>query len=196
MADLYGFERVAYLEDCEAGLDEFPTAAMQRLVQVFFISPKYLQEGEEKASIFQSFRFSYEKEDCRRFLEEEFQPTFLCQPDFHKDGLTYLVFSKCDEGYWRMIKSNCYGSFYSNGGGKDDIHNLIYAMLDLNIRYSRARFLNFKQAEWETLLRGCWYNKGMLGYNGAANYEAYDIFERWYNEAYERRSKLPEFKRW
>ena len=87
MADLYGFERVAYLEDCEAGLDEFPTAAMQRLVQVFFVSPKYLQDGE--APIFQSFRFVNEREDCRRFLEEEFEPTFLCGPDFHKDGFAY-----------------------------------------------------------------------------------------------------------
>ena len=115
MADLYGFERVAYLEDCEAGLDEFSTEAMKRLVQVFFVSPKYLQ-GEYSVS-FLSFRIST-KEDCHRFLEEGFTPYFLCCPDFHKDGLVYLVFTKLDEGYWRMITANNLGSFYSTGGEK------------------------------------------------------------------------------
>jgi hypothetical protein len=167
---------------------------MQRLVQVFFVSPKYLQDGE--APIFQSFRFVHTQKDCRRLLEEEFKPTFLCGPDFHKYGPVtyghaYLVFSKLDEGYWRMIRSETVGGFYSSGGGKSNILNLIYAMLDLKLWWTTVHMYNVKQKEWEELAYRRWYNKGMHVYNGGINIEAQDIFERWYNEAYEWRSKHP-----
>lgn len=40
-----------------------------------------------------------------------------------------------------------------------------------------------KQEEWEKLTKGYWYNKGMRGYVGAANHEARDVFESWFEEA-------------
>ena len=95
----------------------------------------------------------------------------------------YLVFSKLDEGYWRMIRSETVGGFYSSGGGKSNILNLIFAMLNLKLRYSTVRMYNVEQKEWEDLEHKRWYNKGMRGYFGAANIEAEEIFERWYNEA-------------
>jgi hypothetical protein len=190
MADFYGFERVAYLEDCEAGLDEFPTAAMQRLVQVFFVSPKYLQEGEEYASFFQFFQFWSDRQICRRFLEEEFQPMFLCHPDFQQDGLAYLVFLKCDQGYWRIAKTLDYRSFYSYGGS--GIFNLIYSMIKLKIPYSATQFRNVKQDDWEKLLFNRWYKKRReLLFGSSTNLEAMKFFEHWYNEAYEEMSKYP-----
>ncbi len=182
MADLYGFERVAYLEDCEAGLDEFPTAAIQRLVQVFFVAPQYLQ-GEWKSPFFQSFRIIDSREDCRCFLEEEFRPVFLCGPDFQKNGYAYLVFSKFDQGYWRMIRSDTIGGFHSMGGGRSNIENLIFPMLNLKRRPSAVNMLNVDQKEWKDLQHRRWYNKGMHGYDGTVNIEAEDIFERWYKEA-------------
>lgn len=187
MSDFYGFEKVSYLEDCEAGLDEFPTESIKRLVQVFFVRPEYLQEGI--TPIFQSFDIISTRDDCRRLLEQEFKPYFLCSPTFEENGYVYLVFWKQDEGYWRMIQSNTVGSFYSSGGGAQNIFNLIYSMLDLNLSpdWMNISFLNVDSSEWKELSKGCWYNKGMSRYLGAANHQAREIFESWFNNAQERR---------
>lgn len=193
MSDFYGFEKVSYLEDCEAGLDEFPTESIKRLVQIFFIRPEYLQEGI--TPIFQSFDIISTRDDCRHFLEQEFKPYFLCSPTFEEDGYVYLVFCKQDEGYWRMIKSNTVGSFYSSGGGAQNIFNLIYAILDLNLNpdWLHISLLNVDPLEWEKLSKGCWYNKNMSGYAGAANYKARDIFKSWFNNAQESRRSSVDF---
>lgn len=185
MAYFYGFERVSYLEDCEAGLDEFPTAAMQRLVEVFFVSPEYLQEGGEH-SFFQTFDFWNNRQLCRRFLEEEFEPTFLCHPDFC-EALTYLVFSKCDQGYWRIAQTLDYRSFYSYSGS--GIFDLIYSMIKLKIPYSAAKFRTVNQDDWEKL-GGRWY-KQRIPIAFAKHHEAIELFKGWYNEAYEKMSKHP-----
>jgi hypothetical protein len=121
----------------------------------------------------------------------EFEPTFFCGPDFHKYGHAYLVFAKRDEGYWRIIRSETVGSFYSSGGGKINILNLIHAMLDLRLRWTKVHMYNVKQKEWEELAHRRWYEKGMHVYNGGINIEAQDIFECWYNEAYELSQKWP-----
>lgn len=188
MADFYGFEETEQLERCEAGLAEFPTEAMKRLEEFFFINPKYLQKGEN--FIFQPF-INYPRDDCRRFLEQGFEPYFLCDPSFQsfqKDGLAYLVFSKKDEGYWRMIHSNTVDSFYSKGAA-NSICSLINSMLDLNtgLRWSNLLCLNASEEEWEDLSKGHWYNKGMRGYPGyhnrrTVNHEATEIYERWFRD--------------
>jgi hypothetical protein len=180
MANFYGFEKAKQLEECEAGLEEFPTKAIKKLEDFFFINPNYLQEGENL--IFQSFT-SYPRADCRRFLEQEFYPYFLCAPSFQKDGLAYLVFWKEDKGYRRMIRSCTEDSFYS-GGSANSICSLIHSMLDLNVDLYRSEisYLNVSEEEWEKLSNLSWYNKGMLGCRGNANNEAREIYERWFGE--------------
>ena len=184
MSDFYGFEKVAYLEDYENGLDEFPTESIKRLVQVFFIRPEYLQESREP--IFTSFDIISKREDSIRLLEQEFKPYFLCSPNFDKDGEAYLVFHKEDDGYSRMIKSNTVGGFYSSGGGANNVHTLILTMLNLDLNPDKLYipFLNVKLDEWKKLETGCWYNKNMGGYVGAANNTARDIFEKWFKDQY------------
>jgi hypothetical protein len=181
MANFYGFKKAEQLEDCEAGLDEFPTEAMKKLEEIFFINPKYLQKGENL--IFQSF-ISYPRDDCRRFLEQGFYPYFLCAPSFQKDGLAYLVFWKEDKGYRRMIRSCTEDSFYS-GGSANSICSLIYSMLDLNVDLYRSNisYLNVSEEEWEKLSNLSWYNKGILGCRGNANNEARKIYEGWFEAA-------------
>ena len=189
MSDFYGFEKVSFLEDCEAGLDEFPTDSIKRLVEVFFIRPKYLQESQ--SPIFQNFNIISTQEDCIQLLSQEYNPYFLCGPNFSHDGEAYLVFWKQEQEYWRMIRSNARGGFYSLGGGAKNVHNLIDAMLDLSIdpHWSNISFLNVGSEEWEKLKEGCWYNKEMRGYSGAANHEARDIFEDWYKSHQQRRER-------
>lgn len=181
MANFYDFEEVEKLEKCEAGSEEFPTRAIKKLEKIFFVNPKYLQDGENL--IFQSFT-SYPRDDCRRFLEQGFYPYFLCAPSFQKNGLAYLVFWKEDKGCRRMIRSYTLDSFYS-GGSANSICSLINSMLDLNIDLYRSNisYLNVSEEEWEKLSDLSWYNKGILGCRGTANNEAREIYERWFEAA-------------
>jgi hypothetical protein len=181
MADFYGFEKVSYLEDCEDGLDEFPTTSLEKLEKFFFVNPKYFQEGDEQ--IFNTFDIICTSEDCRYYLEEGFKSYFLCDPDFKRYGFAYLIFLKKDRSYYRIICSNTWGSFYSSGGGYHNIANLIRAMLDLNISLTYVSFSSVDEREWKLLEKNCWYVPSRFySYRGDDTWEAQDIFERWYKE--------------
>ncbi|MEM8779700.1 MAG: hypothetical protein AAGF26_12675, partial [Cyanobacteria bacterium P01_G01_bin.49] len=177
MSDFYGFEKVSFLEDCESGIDEFPTDSIKRLIETFFIQSQYIQEG--KYTIFQKFDIISSKDDCKKFLCDGFRPQFLCDPDFQNTGFVYLTFSKKEQEVWRTISSNTTGSFHSNGGGAWNIYHFIYAMLDIHYD-SYISFVDVTTEEWKRLDDGSWYNnKGMLGYSGKANHKASDIFDEW-----------------
>jgi hypothetical protein len=172
---------------------------MQRLVQVFFVSPKYLQEGEENSPIFQTFRFNYDKDICRRFLEENFKPVFLCRPDFRDSEMrpAYLVFTKWDDGYWRSAQSIDYTCFHSNyeyHNGLNHLNAFISTLLDRNMRNFTPSCFDIEQKEWETLQHSCWYNKGMREYPKFLGYHAWDILECAYKELYQQRynTSLPD----
>jgi hypothetical protein len=197
MSNFYGFEKVSYLEDCEAGLDEFPTESIKRLEETFFISPEYLQEGSP--FIFKSFDIIGTK-DTLRFLEEGFDPHFLCSPTFEEDGEAFIVFQKEDLGYWRMIKSNTICGFYSSGGGLNNILNLINAMLELDLArtWSNILFMNVRMDEWGKLCSLCWYQKGRLGYSSdkTRNIKARNIFEPVLKSHEEYQQQLPDLSPW
>jgi hypothetical protein len=179
MCDFYGYEKTSFLEDCEAGLDEFPTESMQRLSNTFFVSPEFLQGMTD--SIFQRFSI-HSSEDSMRFLNDGFQPQFLCDPNFNETGYVYLTFYKKEREIWRTIRSNTVGSFHSNEGGALSIFYFIYAMLDSHCS-SPILFADVSPDEWEELKHGAWYNKGMIGYSGKANCKASDMFEEWVKSA-------------
>lgn len=176
MSDFYGFEKVSFLEDCESGVDEFPSDSIRKLIDTFFIEPKYIQEG--RYSIFKKFDIISSKNDCKKFLADGFSPQFLCDPDFQKTGFVHLVFYKKDQELWRTISSNTTGSFQSNGGGAMNIYHFIYAILDVDYS-SYISFVNVSAEEWNKLDNASWYNKGMLGYSGKANHQAIDMFNEW-----------------
>lgn len=176
MSDFYGFEKVSFLEDCESGVDEFPRDSIGKLIETFFIEPKYIQEG--RYSIFKQFDVVSSKNDCQKFLADGFHPQFLCDPDFQKTGFVHLVFYKKDQEIWRTISSNADGSFQSNGGGAWNIYHFIYAILDVGYG-SYISFVNVSAEEWKKLDNASWNNKGMLGYSGKANHQAVDMFNEW-----------------
>jgi hypothetical protein len=181
MSDFYGFEKVSFLESCEAGLDEFPTDSIRRLVETFFIQHKHIQEG--KGSIFQKFDIIVSREDCLKYLSNGFTPRFLCDPNFDETGFVYLVFYKKEQEVLRMISSNTVGCLYSNGGGANNIYNFIYAMLDVRCD-SYISFVNVKPEEWKHLDEGSWYERGIpFGSVGMANHKAIDIFSNWVKSA-------------
>lgn len=193
MSDFYGFEKVFLLESYEKGLDEFPLQLMEKLSDTFFIRLEYIREGIKP--IFQNFDIINGTEDCNYFLEQGFNAYFLCSPNFKQNGHAYLVFWKEEQGYWRMISSNTVGGFYSSGGGAQNIYNLIEALLVLNLdingyNWQKVSFLDVTSDEWYGLEKGCWYKgKGVRGYSGKANYEARDIFERWFKNVQQIRQR-------
>jgi hypothetical protein len=189
MSDFYGFTKVSDLEDYEAGLDEFPYESLKKLEDFFFVRPEYLQEGGN--SIFKNFKIISNTEDCRYFLEQDFHPCFLCDPNFSEIGHAYLVFRKKEGKFWRKISSETVGGFFSSGGGRNNIYNFIVPFLDkvignrmiqhLDISFLiyglDISFLNVQEEEWKSLNRGYWYLQGSC--LGAANHEAKDIFKEW-----------------
>lgn len=202
MSNFYGFETTSYLEKYEDGVDEFPNEFIEKLVKVFFINPEYIQEGINP--IFRTFDIRDKQDDCRHYLEQDFNPCFLCSPNFTRHGCAYLVFWKEDKGYLRIISSEDkrylrmivagnVNSFYSSGRkGTQIIYNLIYAMLDLNLNPDSLYipFLNTGSDEWERLDHDCWYSEKIGGYVGTLNNEAQDIFERWFKQVQERRNNF------
>jgi hypothetical protein len=189
MSDFYGFTKVSDLEDYEAGLDEFPYESLKKLEDFFFVRPEYLEKGGD--SIFRKFKIISNTDDCRYFLEQDFHPCFLCDPDFSKTGSAYLVFCKKEGKFWRKISSEAKGGFFSSGGGRSNIYNFIVPFLNKFIDKKKIQcldvssmihrldisFLNIQEEEWKSLNWGYWYLQG--GYAEGANHEAEDIFKVW-----------------
>jgi hypothetical protein len=138
MSDFYGFVKTSDLEDYEAGLDEFPAASIKKLEDFFFIRSEYLQEGGD--SIFKKFDIVSSTRDCKDFLEQDFTPSFLCDPNFKNTGYAYLVFFKKENEYWRVISSNAVGGFFSSGGGRNNAYNFIEPFLERSIDLRLIRY--------------------------------------------------------
>lgn len=201
ISNLYGLEKTLELQAYENGLDELPSKFIEKLIQVFFVNPEFIQEGKEP--IFRTFDIYYKQDDCRYYLEQDFNPCFLCIPNFDEYGYAYLVFWKEDKGYQRIISLKDKGyrrmiaAAYESGfdsltGDGHGISKFINAMLDLNLSPDLLyiSFLNIGSDEWEKLSNGCWYNKNMGGYVGSVNCKAQDIFESLFKNAQQKREKF------
>jgi len=199
MSNLYGLEKASYLKAYEDGADELPNEFIEKLVQIFFVSPEYIQEGINP--VFRTFDNYNGRNDCLDYLEQNFKPYFLCSPSFEEDGYAYLVFWKEDKGYQRIISSDDKGyrriiradyisCFHSNNGGAISIHNFIEAMLDLNLNpdWLYISFLNVSSDEWQKLSECRWYEQKLLGGSGEVNSKARDIFEKCFKKVQEERS--------
>lgn len=189
MSDFYGFERTSQLEDCEDGVDEFPTESMDRLSQVFFINPDYLKNESDTNhhQMFTTFVINASKKPLLEFLQKGFVPYFVCSPTFddeksHDYRMAYLMFCKNDDGYWRMIRSNYECDFSSDVDSGMNIWNLIYAMQDLsvNLKADDVIFIKSSQEQWEKFNSRdcCWYDKSLEhpSYNNADNEK--DLFNK------------------
>lgn len=179
MADFYGFEKVKQLEDCEDGLDELPRESMQKLEDFFFVNKRFIEEGSE--SLFQTFPLIYTQEGCRALLESGFEPFILTKPKpVEGDNFAYILFYKKEAGFDRMVVSNGYGSFDSNGGGRQNIQNLINVLIDRNEHEKYLDILHVKNdADWQKLEDAAYYNKKMSGFAGCADNDCYDIYQMW-----------------
>ncbi len=180
MADFYEFEKVAELEGYESGNDEFPRSSMKRLEEFFFVRREYIEE--ERLPIFDSFPLCYTREGCRALLSQGFEPYILTAPSPRDSLFCYVLFHKSENNLERMIISNVVSSFSSSGGGRMNIENLIGAMEELGLDSCHVSILQERSQNWSLLESGNYYNKGMIGFGGAADHECEDIYWQWVSE--------------
>ncbi len=182
MATLYGMPKVATLEDCEAGLDEFPKNSMQQLEDYFFIRREYIEEGTTPR--FRTFLLS--RESCLDLLKAGFSPYVLTtadEPERRAAMPFHILFCKEERGMWRSVQADRSGYFMSTGGGKHNGVCLISALRDFGKTASAVSFLRCGKDHWQKLesFEG-YYNISMYGFAGMADYHAHDLFDEWYNE--------------
>jgi TIR domain len=179
MSDFYGFEKVAQLESCESGTDEFPTAAIKKLREFFFVSRDYLQ-GESN-EIFDSFDNTCSADDCKKLLAESFQPYLLCQIEDRKNLWCWPVLHKEEEGHDRIVTAEAYGYFASGGGGKMNIMHFIEAIHHHGLKPYQVPVLRADRKTWTELETRVFYRKGMHGLRGQDG-EGQDCFIAWFEE--------------
>ncbi len=179
MADFYGFEKVAQLEACERGDDEFPTAAIKKLREFFFVSREYL-EGEYR-QVFDSFDVTCSADDCKKYIAEGFHPYLLCLNEEREKLWCHPVFHKEEDGFDRIICANTYGYFASMGGGKSNIMHLIEAVYHHSLRPYDVSVQKVDRKLWEELEARTYYRKGMGGLRGPDD-QSQDCFIAWFKE--------------
>jgi hypothetical protein len=181
MADFYGFEKVAQLEACERGDDEFPTAAIKKLCEFFFVSREYL-EGEW-SQVFDSFDVTCSAEDCNKYLTEGFHPLLLCLNEDRDKLWCWPVFHKEQDGFDRIITANSHGYFASTGGGKSNIMHLIEAAHHHGLRPYEISIQRVDRKIWDKLESWTFYQKGLAsGAGRGPDDEAQDCFLEWFDE--------------
>jgi hypothetical protein len=179
MADFYGFEKVAQLEACETGVDEFPAAAIQKLREFFFVSRAYL-EGDHR-QVFDSFDIISSADDCKKYLADGFQPYLLCLNEDREDLLCWSVFHKEEQGLDRIITANAHGYFASTGGGRTNIVHLIEAVHHHGLRPYEVWVQRVDRKTWAELESCTFYHKGMGGLRGPDG-NGQDSFNAWFEE--------------
>lgn len=189
MADFYGFERVAQLEACERGDDEFPTATIKKLREFFFVSREYL-EGEYQA-VFDSFDIVGSAEECKKLIADGFEPFLLCLNEDREKLWSWPVFHKEQDGFDRIIVANTFGYFASTGGGKSNIMHLIEAAIHHGLELHQIVVQRADRKMWEKLQTKTYYQKGLGGGTGRGpDDDGNDCLEAWWKEFKEKQARI------
>lgn len=178
-AEFYEFETVSELEQYEKGEKELPLEKLRMLEKFFFIEPKYLELGE--VPIFSTFYLS--RDNVSKYLDDGFTPIIACCPYARENLFCMILFYKEQEGICRIIVSDRDGSFSSSGGGKTNIQNLIYEMIDRKMDMYEVSILTTSEIEWKQLEEGSYYDKRLFSRPGSVDNECMDVFDKWYTEA-------------
>lgn len=192
MADFYGFEKVAQLEACERGEDEFPTAGIKKLRQCFFVSRGYLEDGASE--VFDSFEITCSSEECATILSQGFEPFLFCLNELRDQMMCYPVLHKEEDGLDRVIAANSGGYFASGGGGKSNIMHFIEAIHKKGITPYSVPVQKIDRKTWDALEAKTFYFTGdgrFLGPDG----DGQDCFLAWWKEFEEEQARIKNQKR-
>lgn len=178
MADFYGYQEVATLEGYEVGNKEFPVSDINRFVETFFISRKYLENGD--TPIFNNCSVC-NRDQLSLLFNDGFQLLFLCHPKPREELYTYPIFYKEERNYTRLVVAT-QSSFSSSGGGKSNIIDIIEEMIKHRVR-PNAIFSTARLAEWEAVNRGIFYCRDIITIVAmSGDFECRDIFFEWFDE--------------
>lgn len=179
MANFYGFDKAAQLEAYERGDDEFPTSAIKKLREFFFVSQTYLEEGAHV--IFDSFDNVCSADEAKRLLSDGFRPYILCLNEQRDDLRCWPVLHKEQDGFDRIVRGQGEGYFMSIGGGKANIIHIIAAMQSVGLSAFEAFVLRITRKTWQALDKGTFYSNGMMGFRGQDD-DCRKIFDEWWKE--------------
>jgi len=184
MADFYGLKSAFELAKYEDGEREFQTGALDRAIEFFFLNPKFLEEG-----VFPVFRkFNLYSNEPMELLKLGFRPYLLCFSEKRKYLLVYVLLQKMENGYARTIIGDPIGSFVSDGGGRTAIEQIIYAMMNLDLKPEGVPAFKTNEEVWNTIIQGTFYctEKFEQWGWGFADLECDAIFNQWYLEVKQR----------
>ena len=176
MAEFYNFKTVSELETCEKGLNELPLEKLRMIEDFFFVTPKFIENGEEP--IFSTYYLS--RDNISKYIDNEFIPVIACSPLKRDNLYCNIVFYKVENGLYRIITADREGSFASSGGGKSNIIYLIDEMLDRNISLNEVGILTTTEKEWQQLMDGRYYDTKVFSRFSAADQDCMNVFDNWY----------------
>jgi len=178
MADFYELDTGTQVENYEKGEEELPRSLIKKLVNFFFIDQDFFDK--ESRFVFQSF--SMFNDDILNLLDQGFRPYFLCDSEDRSWLETYVVFHKKEKGFSRTVVSNVPSSFMSNGGGKNNIFEVIYGMIKKRMSSRDTSVVKVDCQTWNALQSNTFYAKNMF-FPGQADCECQDIFEDYFRSA-------------
>ncbi len=188
MAEFYKLNKVTSLEEFENGKKELPLRYLEKIEKYFFIERGYLETGQNR--IFRSFYLS--QDSISKLMDDGLFPIIACCPFDRKDLFCYILLHSAETKFTRIIRSDRRGSFASSGGGRLNIQDLIYELLDREIPTYKVRVLETSRQEWEQLSNGTYYEKDIFCF-GYADTQCNDIFNSWYEELMESRKRWQKY---
>lgn len=178
MCEKLGIESVTQLEKYEAGTEEIPIHITRQIEQEYDVDPAYL-DGKTSA-VFR--RFATNKDTMIEYLRRGFTPVITTIP--RPLGVTeklysYITFEKPEIDFTRHAVGMLLCSFSSQGGGRGNLHELIYAMLDLDMNPFSVWVVEATWYSWEAIENGTYSSETSARIGRKADLDCQDIWAEW-----------------
>ncbi|GEM_PF-2453099 len=186
MCEKLNIESVTRLEKYEAGAEEIPIHITRQIEQEYDIDPAYL-DGKTSAAF---TRFAIDKDTMIEYLRQGFTPVITTIPrplEVVEKLYCYITFEKREADFTRHAVGMFRCSFSSHGGGKANLHKLIYAMLDLNMNPSSVWVVMATWFSWEAIENGTYASETSARIGRKADYDCLDIWAQWCEQVVESR---------
>ncbi len=176
MSDFYGFETVTELLDLESGVNEIPKSMLKRLCEFFFVKEEVFDLEIDVKYPFKSF--SLHSSEVEKYIGSGFKPVIASSPkDRDTDLYCYILLSKKENGFYRVIRSDRQGRFKSGHGGKNNIEELIHAMIKCRKYDSDVTIIEVDEAQWQKLESSEFCQNVE---NRDLDWDSQDIFDKWF----------------
>jgi hypothetical protein len=178
MANFYGFDTVSELVEYESGNFEFPQSLLNKVCDFFFIKQEMFDLDCQIKYPFKSFRL-YSSE-INEYIEQGFSLVIACSPnDRETDLYCYVLLCKKENDFYRVITSNNKGRFKSGHTGKNNIEQLIHAMIKRGMDETNVRIVSVTEELW-LKIESREFAQYIEKYD--LDWDCQDIFDKWFFE--------------